>query len=172
MGTVLSHATITAARRDQNGCRVVRIALVGVAIFPSRDQSQDALSRIGLTEGIFPPHELSKRSTTVFSSLNGRRTWYRAHFFLLSTTTNLADASVRGFTSLVNTAVCVWYVGGYVTQLRPAHNQIHQMLALGGPAKWDKWMRALVSSSVRIPELGLGNFSPDAVVCIGGDRRL
>jgi hypothetical protein len=53
-------------------------------------------------------------------------------FFLLSTTTNLADASVRGFTGLVNTAVCVWYVGGYVTQLRPAHNQIHQMLALGG----------------------------------------
>jgi hypothetical protein len=93
-------------------------------------------------------------------------------FFLLSTTKNLADASVRGFTGLVNTAVCVWYVGGYVTQLRPAHNQIHQMLALGGPAKWDKWMRALVSSSVRIPELGLGNFSPDAVVCIGGDRRL
>src|SRR5580693_7040364 len=53
-------------------------------------------------------------------------------FFLLSTTKNLADASVRGFTGLVNTAVCVWYVGGYVTQLRPAHNQIHQLLALGG----------------------------------------
>jgi hypothetical protein len=37
-----------------------------VAIFPSCDQSQDALSGIGLTEGIFPPHELSKRRTTVF----------------------------------------------------------------------------------------------------------
>src|SRR5579863_8654143 len=78
-------------------------------------------------------------------------------FFLLSTTTNLADASVRGFTGLVNTAVCVWYVGGYVTQLRPAHNQIHQMLALGG------CQAGQVDASIGVierpyPRIGLGEF--------------
>src|SRR5580704_1210480 len=79
-------------------------------------------------------------------------------FFLLSTTKNLADGSVRGFTGLVNTAVCVWYVGGYVTQLLPAHNQIHQILALGGPAKWDKWIASIGVIERPYPRIGLGEF--------------